>query len=562
MRVVFNDTSYSKENTVDLPEYQRRLALILFLLTAPAWPTPAGAVPDPVTFTSYADSASIMYQAGFESPCDNEGDPGLLYFPSDNGEEWAPGTHPLVVLAHGTGYDYQTYQYLQDHLARNGFAVASIADTSKILEHIQALYCQFGSQLKPRLGLIGHSSGGERAVEAASDLFFFPMPGLRVVAVASLAPTDGNRVRLTGAMADAFLAIYSSYDNDVFGLHHAVDGVRKTAFGIFDRSGTELPSEGTSLVIPHRAMVFIHGGGHSQFSTDTPFCVGAPTPTVTSGTVRDFTKGYVNAMFRWQFFGESEFNEYFRDQLTPPALLDDVYVKDDLYGQGAGERVRSFLQYHSPAKRVVANFEENTLTATIGGDVTVDEGPNNVLLVDHGDLIDLDPSHSAHDTRGIEISWDKNGQGMGNLPSIRIDIPDETVVPDTELFGYKRDVSQFVQLSFRAGQRYLDPSNTEAMDQDFRVTLTAGNQSESVLVSDWGALPYPDRFQDFFAASLGCMFRPEDETKSVMNTIRIPLSYFADAGLDLTDVREIELEFGISGHRSGTIHLDSIEFVK
>src|SRR6185369_11941455 len=102
-----------------------------------------------------------------------------VHFPADMPGATTPGqisaaqpNYPMVVIVHGNGPlgGYLGYEYLMDHLARNGFIAASIhlepnergIDRARVLRrHLQILFGMFGASAANNIGIMGHSRGGE-----------------------------------------------------------------------------------------------------------------------------------------------------------------------------------------------------------------------------------------------------------------------------------------------------------------------------------------------------------------------------------------------------------------
>ncbi|MCP4246965.1 MAG: hypothetical protein GY778_07935, partial [bacterium] len=104
-------------------------------------------------------------------------------FPADNANVTNPanistsqGTYPLLVCVHGNGHSYQNYTYLLEHWAKNGFIAASIhlnggmageGRASVLFKHIDILKTLFPGKVQNKIGIMGHSRGGEGVVSAA-----------------------------------------------------------------------------------------------------------------------------------------------------------------------------------------------------------------------------------------------------------------------------------------------------------------------------------------------------------------------------------------------------------
>ena len=217
--------------------------------------------------------------------------------PSDlplDGRVWYPaakGRFPLVLVVHGdhlaSDFSDGGYAYLGERLASRGFIVASVdenflnsadGDLSAIgvsrfglqddmearawllLQHLRAWRAWNDRPGNPfsgrvdlgRIGLVGHSRGGE-AVAAATVLNRRPGYGFAIRAVGAIAPTDdtfrpaGRPVALDGV---DYLALAGSADGDVLSFGGA-DQYRRTTL----RAGD------------FKAAVLVDRANHSQFNT-------------------------------------------------------------------------------------------------------------------------------------------------------------------------------------------------------------------------------------------------------------------------------------------------------
>ena len=142
------------------------------------------------------------------------------------------------------------------------------------------------------------------------------------------------------------------------------------------------------------------------------------------------------------------------------------------------------------------------------------------------------PSHAV-------VAWD--GQGA----ALRFTLPKGDA-----------DLSSYAALSLRAAVDPISALNTGVKFQPFTVRLTdgRGNSARAATRPDEPALGFPPGvFQDDPALGAGFFVSPVPLT-----TVRLPLSAFT--GVDLTDIREIALEFDQT--RSGSLFISDIEMVR
>jgi hypothetical protein len=498
-------------------------------------------VADPTTDTSFANAGSYMYNEttqGYVDVIDDWGSSwhvplkAVVYFPADIAGATSPSqisavqpNFPLFVAVHGNGPlgGYLGYNYLLEHLAKNGFIAASIhlepgetgTDRARVLRrHLQILFGQFGSHVSNNIGLMGHSRGGE-AVVIATRLNQQEGWGYAIHGVISLAPTNQyTSENFGGAWAQPYLVIYGSLDGDLA-------GISDTGFELYDHAtGME------------KSLVFVYRACHDRFNTvwgDGDLYFGKLTPAdrarvVSADAHHKIAQGYMAAFLRSHLRSEPGWEGMFRGEWVPAAV------------QAADPTMKIYVQYEDTTVRTVDNFEgAHTPTSwqisTLGGAVAQTGLPTPPQ---EDNLRTLD-AQSPHATAGLLLKWDDVAD------SLRYDLP-----------AGQRDASGFEALSFRIGQRVDSASNPASQAQDLRVTLTdGGGTSRAIRVSKLAEIPYPDvRGYNVY-------------TKSAMRTVRIPMRSYTIRCLgvpevDITNVVSITFEFAEKA--TGEIEIDSLQF--
>lgn len=447
----------------------------------------------------------------------------------------AQADYPLIVIIHGNGHDYTTYDFLLERLAKNGFIAAAIdvryfngaADVhgmrgqgraEALFPHLQVISNRFGAHVQNNIGIMGHSRGGDGVVKAAR-INQQQALGHNINAVIALAPTDqyGAEV-LGGAWATPFFVLYGSRDGDIDGgIWTANYTVPQTGFAHYDRANGAAKS-----------MCFVYRATHNGFITsnvDATWDGDVIANMEPVATQQAFTKAYMNAFYRWHLLNEPHWNGMFAGEWTP--------------GSVSSTGAKSYIQYQDTTTDVVDEFEGpvNWQASTIGGTV----GHAATLPVDPSEdkmsaavIAGLD-AKSPHDTQGLKVEWNNAGDKL------------EFSIPAPH-----KDVSAFSVLSFRVTQKVDSASNPANQVQNFRVGLLDGSAQERFIrVSPFYEIPFPDH-------------RPNhSHTKSAMMTVRIPLKSYriVCAGLaqvDLTDITK--LTFLFSDKATGEIEIDDIEF--
>ena len=456
----------------------------------------------------------------------------VVYFPADAAGATTPAQlsdaedeYPMVVVVHGNSLSllsYQGYDYLLEHLARNGMIAASIhvypgaAGVSRaraLFKHLEILRTKFGDRIDwERLGIMGHSRGGE-AVVIASKLNVDEGLGYELGAIVSLAPTDQyGPYSLAGPYAVPYLVIYGGLDGDVAG-----GWPKSTGFSLYDRAD------------PVKSMIFAERACHDRFNTqwdDNDFYFGQLTPAdqvavISADAHEKIVKGYMNGFFRWRLFDDDDMRDFFTGDERPRQVE-----------QADGGTVQIDVQYQEPGGLELDRFAGGTWQVNdLGGVVTA----TLAAVPGKGDLNALD-GNSPHDHTGGLLRWDAASHiYVSNLPAA------------------SQDISDYDLLSFRVTQRYGSASDPVGMPQDFFVMLTdQDGRSRQVPVSQFAALNYP------YVRGLTYL------TKSAMKTVRIPLSEYTR---ELVGVEPIELDelasvgFELTVDPAGEIEVTDIEFV-
>lgn len=315
---------------------------------------------------SYTCPTSYTTEGGEVQAGDN---PATMWFPArasavgfdDVDSQIFDDEFPLVVVSHGTGQKYDTgYDYLLRHLAHNGYIATSVEtnpfgvnDTEKHVTRAELLR-QFLECLRKdydpndvdfeffdavqrhatlETALVGHSSGGEGAIEFAERNAVENLAH-NIQAVVALTPdhNDGGANRpqtedLCDPATEGLLVITSSRDSDTEG-----DGT-----SIYDRASTE--TAGALACGPDddiesdwapstKSMLWIdrarHNGFHEEPLADAGerFPVPPPSyPVMSDEAHREILKTYVLAFLRWHIPGVDEYREHFDGRSTSATLL-------------------------------------------------------------------------------------------------------------------------------------------------------------------------------------------------------------------------------------------------
>lgn len=301
-----------------------------------------------------------------------------------NGRVWvpegAPAPYPLVLVVHGNHnmgeHSDPGYAYLCEHLASHGMACVSVDENFLnghqipgpseendargwlLLQHLALWRDWNGDRESPfhgavdldRIGLIGHSRGGEAAAIAAAfnDLSAWPDDatvafdfrfGIR--AVVAIAPSDGQyrpadqRTPLTDV---SYLVIQGGHDGDV----SSSVGDRQLNRVRFTRRGP----------LPFKASAYLYRANHGQFNTVWGRYDNSPpnawllnvAPLLPPEEQRRAAKALIGAFMEATLGGRPGYRELFaRPLAAAPWLPADVTVN----------------RYQDGSFRPLAGFEED-----------------------------------------------------------------------------------------------------------------------------------------------------------------------------------------------------------
>ena len=448
---------------------EKLIALAALSLCGCAGFNPQGGVVDP----SIAQSHDLCGPYDF----DWNGTNGRVYHPSGSDCD-ASVYSPLVVIFHAAGidttYTYTDYDYLQEHLARNGFISVTIdgqaastgsdnqiAMANKAWDFVEDFLWSTWSKrfyINPgSIGIIGHSRGGATARYLAQILEESPL--FQVKSVVSLAPASAEDF-ITGQQTTGYLSIYGTADGDT---------APERTFGHYDQAGNDNSQRdpGINTDILYKAMKLVETASHKGFSD------------LGSELQRDLTKGYVLAFMKQHNSANASWYEaYIRGDAVPSDWSEDVFTQ---YSDGF-------------YRRVIDHFDDGDVAnTTLGGNLTTFNATAQVL--------DLNTASSnyVHDTHAL-WTW-----GAPDGAAVSFSIPPG-----------KRDASEFKWLSLRIGQTSGDPAN------DLRIQIrNDGVWSPEVRLTNYGPVVQPTEMCWGGFAAATC------QTRQHMATIRVPLTAFA-----------------------------------
>lgn len=359
-----------------------------------------------------------------------------------------------------------------------------------------------------RVGLVGHSRGGDAASNVPGILAANPIPGVEVRSVFAVAPTDFHDVEVPGADLAVLLPGCDLDVAPLSGMNH------------YDRS-TELDDDA------RRAQVFLLGANHNFFNTqwqisewdlfgngNDPFCT--PDDDALKLTQTHVLEALLGSWFN-QTLAQVGTPELFMQATQPSPSAFDAWAESDLemrwsYSGGPRVLVDDFRGQNAP------------LVNALGGTNTFTDW----FLFEACFELNCDPFFN-HVKRVARLLWQLPAEPLGVFG----------------LEGY--DAAAQSALSLRVVSR-RSSLNQGLEENDFFVRLRdgSGNVAE-VLLSD--------------AKTLAHLY-PHSNPIEVLETFTLPLDWFLDAepALDLSDLEALEFDMTATGS-SGSVIVSDIEFL-
>lgn len=497
------------------------------------------------------------------------------------GRVWAPegpGPFPLVLIVHGNhsmeDYSDPGYAYLGELLASQGFILVSVDENflnsslsdavdpiqgrpSKendargwmLLEHLvqwrrwnaDPAHPLFGSVDMSRIGLMGHSRGGEAVAVAAAfnGLDHYPDDatqafnyGFNIGAVVAIAPVDGQykpRERPTPLKDVNYFVIHGSLDGDVTSLMGSSQFSR-------DRLTGEVPAL--------KAQLYVKDANHGQFNTSWGRDdIGMPWPVLDKRSIldpeaqRQIARVYFSAFLQMTLMGREGYRPMFEDPRRGADWLPKGYLAAD---------------YADSATVWAATFEEdiNPGTATSpGARIT---GKNLSIWREADVSLKVRPL----DSQIAQIAWDERVNKGRASYAIDLGLASSAAGPGGALvFGAADAGISSLPDGFEPPKSKTKAKDPKPAPLDWTVVLidTAGVEARVPLSRD--QVLYPQikgqtrRFPEIDGGKMA---------EVVMRRYRLPLADFAAANprLDLARLKAVRFDFDRS--RRGAIALDNV----
>lgn len=458
---------------------------------------------------------------------------GQLYFPTSGGNKFDSKAKnlPLVIIAHGywtPGVEsFKGYDYLAHHLVQWGMVVFSLnmdevtgrsvppesqqySRGEIILHAIDLLLgdAELSGRIDwQRIGLVGHSMGGEGVV-VAQLLNESEGRGYGISGVVSISPT---RWRPEAVLRHTkYMQISGSLDQLTSSMTGSDSAAIFSGFRIYDRAWRP------------KTHFWVYGLRHNPFNRIWPtagdlFEEGLIDVALPPDDHERAARCLINAFLQDALAGQTAYAGYMEGTIFPRSL--------------------AHLQIHTqhskhPRRIVLDNFGDADEQVPLVG-VALDKFTNSrgqavtghALLAPFDDVEHTGVAHSPHNTKGVELGWSADAVYRSTTGG---------------LGGALTDV-----IALRIGQFYEDNAlNPVAADADAFVVLHDGVNEAVVRLGAVAPIPYPD--------SAGHVLCP-------LRTVRIPLDAFkaVNPELNLNNIQTVALRF--AARPSGHILVDDLE---
>jgi hypothetical protein len=441
---------------------------------------------------------------------------------------------------------------------RTTTAIAALEQLKKLSLDRASRY--FGRLNLTKLGVMGHSRGGDVAVAVAKRLAGHP--DFKVLAACSLSPTDftgtatdATQLRLNRNDLKFYLAVYGTLDGDVSGLGGADDPVG-TAFRHYDRAACPKAMVQISRCCHNRFNSVWSDGTPAvpadplkKFQGDDSGIVATDLPLLRSFDLHQKMEGeYVGGLFRWQLLGDTTVHGLFdgsrTNRVRVPATLQWSF----------GARV---LELDDLENATTPSLPGVTRTLSVGGRIGFPSVTAPEATLKAGGSATLVPigEHVTHASQILRV--DATGPTPSSV-AMTLTFPSPGTAGDGP--GNWRD---FTFLALRLSYT-LDITTDAALAASpkptsaLKLTDNAG-RSRRVANATQFSIGVPSR-PDFHLVKTGAA-STGNATLFRFETVRVPLVQFSRAGgVDLARVKELAVEFD-PGVKTRVL-FDSFQLVK
>ncbi len=505
------------------------------------------------------------------------------------GRVWAPdgdGPFPLILIVHGNhameDYSDPGYAYLGEHLASRGYILVSVdenflngsmADTANpmtggleeendargwmLLEHLvqwrewarDPAHPLAGRVDMDRVGLIGHSRGGEAVAIAAAfnPLSAYPDDvsqafdyGFNLRGIIAIAPVDGQyKPRDRGTLME---------DVNYFVIHGGMDGDVSSFMGMSQYSRAVFSGEADRF----KASLYVKDANHGQFNTGwgrldapPPFSFLLDTdPIMDGGDQRRIALVYFTAFWDITMNGRNAYRPLFADARRGAQWLPDgVYIANT----------------HSSSDLWLADFEEDLDPSSASLEGAAITGTHLTRwkeawidlkwrpLETHGAVLAWN-REVEEETASYAVTWPDGAVDLGERSVLRFSLAQAKV--KTTPKGWEPDKED------RSDTDEQDAKDEPApLDWTVIVTDRQGVSASLPLSHDLALYPQVLTYTRRLA-----FLETDEASEPVMRRYALPLARFAAANPALDPMRITKVTFRFDRSEEGAIILDDLGF--
>ncbi len=455
------------------------------------------------------------------------------------------GKFPLAIFVHGnhSQFDFsdEGYIYLCELFASHGIIAATMDanflnagssenDARAILhlEHVkqfkiwneQSGHPLYGKVDMDKILLVGHSRGGEGAGHASyfntlasivpnSGDQAVPLDGSQGLGpydfnlnICAIAPTNTQYTPVTGPtkIKDNYYILHGSRDGDVSNFQ---------GFKTYDRAhpiNLVNPAESAN---GFKSLLWIYGANHNYFNSTWN---SEGSPTISRTEQQNVAKVMIGSMAYGLLLNKSGYLNSLKNHLFASTWLPATeYVSE----------------YQDEERLFINHYEEDQDMTTLSPPVT----GNNDWDLALSDEISFNSNSTAdlyQETNGLRIKWNSSG---------------DYYMMDNIEFPNGLGPESFQNLSLRVGQS-VESENPDGGIQNYTIIIRDNySSSASFEVSDFVPLLYPDD--------------GVSSVKTVMQTLRIPISNIRSQGVDISSLASITFQFNKTA--AGVVYIDEIQ---
>jgi len=481
---------------------------------------------------------------------------------------------------------YKGFKYLQKELASHGLFTISISahdiqghKEDWIVEARSKLIVKFVEKLKAwnekgtdllediqikgklnltKIGLIGHSRGGEAILAAAQSLRDDKTKKGPVVAMVAMAPNN-EESHQPGDIP--YYLLQGLRDNDMFALQGLV------SYQHYENQAAP------------KMKALVYGANHNFFNQELKKDDGAETEYFSKSEMkaeeqREVTRTTITAFMRWHLLGEEKYQAILNGSYKHPRIfwaydagnnnltvIDDFEQVFDAQTDGYGKDQNTLGGTNSFSGK---EFNERILYTF----------PNKDKLYQEDDDLTWDP-HFFEQTVGIRLKWDVTTQGT-TRKTTAIYRTNYRIVPNEDNTLPPPPVSNWRYLSLLAANVVPSGKEEPKIFSENQTSISLGvtletktgeteeaKRSQTVNSSALARIPHPyhrtwDYCRDPDLEGGLCI----DNEQAVLTGIRIPLAEFGLEPEELNNLTAIEIEVDALGNSEGYIALDDIFFTQ